>query len=103
MDAETIREALIEHYYDVHDTSLSKLDEHDWNVLKNRWCRGIDWCVRKIGRQWMITLDHFDGFGLFKTKRAAMEAVDKLILAEAGWRKKLELERELRELEGDAT
>lgn len=66
-------------------TSLSKLDERDWNVLRNTWARGGYPWVRRLGRKWIIDHpDHlFDGFGLLKTRKAASEAVDNLICWEA--------------------
>ena len=72
-------------YYDAHETSLSKLNEHDWMILSSRWGRGIDWYVHKIGSQWAI-IDAFGHWPLFKTKRAAGEAADNLLLAESRYR-----------------
>lgn len=71
-------------YYDVHETSLSKLSEHDWNVLSSRWRRGIDWNVAKLGkRHWYILGEQFKAWRLFKTKTAAYEAHNVIMLAEA--------------------
>lgn len=61
-------------------TSLGALSDSEWNILRNRWSRGIDWNVEKIGRKWNI---HFGGFPLFKTKKAAYEAGANLICAES--------------------
>lgn len=72
-----------------HETSLSALSDHDWQVLSNRWARGIEWMVQKVGtRHWIISevVPQFKAFGLFKTKREAFEAVTNLILAESHWR-----------------
>ena len=75
-------------YSDAHPTSLSTLSEDDWHSLKNRFERGIDWVIRKMGRGWMIApiASQFRGFPLFRTKRAAGETVEALILAESHWR-----------------
>lgn len=70
-------------FYTAHETSLSLLSEHDWNVLRSHWSRfsGFSFC-RKIGRQWTV-----EGFGirgpLFKTKTAAEQYVSNLICAES--------------------
>jgi hypothetical protein len=69
-------------------TSLGRLSEHDWQILSNRWARGVDWYVEKIGRYW-APAEVFGRFPLFKTKRAAEEAATKLFLAEShhrAWR-----------------
>ena len=63
-------------------TSLSHMDNHDWNVISNTWASGIDWCVGKLGRKWVITLP-IGNFPLFKTKTAAYDAATKLILLES--------------------
>lgn len=70
-------------------TSLGALNDHDWNVLSNRWSRGIDWIVQKVGkRHWELigfpTVNA--GFPLFTTKTAAYDAGSKLILAESHYR-----------------
>jgi hypothetical protein len=71
---------------DAHETSLSKLSEHDWNVLRSHWSRfsGYAFCP-KLGRKWIA-----EGFGirspLFKTKGEAERYVSNLILAESPWR-----------------
>jgi len=71
-----------------HETSLSKLDNHDWQILSHRWARGIDWCVEKIGRKWAVQAC-FGNFPLFKTKTAAYNTVSALILAESRHRNAL--------------
>lgn len=68
-----------------HETSLSGLSNHDWQILHNRWARGIDWVVSKVGGGWMLS-ESFGNFPLFKTKKAAYEAGTNLILAEARYR-----------------
>jgi hypothetical protein len=69
----------------VYETSLSSLSEHDWQILRNRWARGINWFVCKLGRKWTLTSD-FGSFPLFTTKTAAYEAGTALILAESAYR-----------------
>jgi len=81
-------------FYDAYETSLSHLNEHEWNVLRHTWARGIDWYVGKVAKRWMITLPAFKGFPHYKTKKAAGEAASNLILAEARWRRHEEWERE---------
>ena len=63
-------------------TSLGRLSDTEWTMLSNRWARGVDWYVQKIGSQW-APADVFGKFPLFKTKRAAEEAASKLFLAES--------------------
>ena len=76
-------------FYAAYETSLSKLDDHEWNIIRNRWARGIDWCVGKVGRKWQV-IDCFGrGWPLFKTKTAAHDAVSNLVVAESHWRGKL--------------
>lgn len=72
-------------FHDAHETSLSRLDEHDWQVLSNGWSRGIDWNVSKLGRHWVLP-EAFGKFPLFRTKREAYDAGDALIIAESHWR-----------------
>jgi hypothetical protein len=69
-------------------TSLSGLDDGEWQQLANTWARGWDWYVGKVGRMWEITLPHpaFKAFPLFKTKTAASDAASKLILMESRYR-----------------
>lgn len=69
-----------------HETSLSALSEHDWHILSNRWSRGADWCVSKLGSRWMIGETFGKSWPLFKTKRAAFDALSGLILAESAHR-----------------
>lgn len=71
---------------DAYETSLSKLSEHDWNVLRNTWARGIDWYVCKVGSKWTLSRVFPGAWPLYKTKKAAGEAADNLICAEARWR-----------------
>lgn len=56
-----------------------------WTILHHRWARGIDWYVHKVGTRWAI-LEAFGRFPHFRTKRAAGEVADALILAESRWR-----------------
>jgi hypothetical protein len=71
-----------------HSTSLSTLSDHEWHILSSRWSRGIDWTVCKMGRKWIINIDHpsFRAFPLFRTKTAAYDAATNLILAESRYR-----------------
>lgn len=69
-----------------HETSLSKLSEHDWQVLSNRWARGVDWYVRKVGKRHWTPIEALGRFPLFTTKKAAELAATNLILAESHWR-----------------
>jgi hypothetical protein len=73
-------------FHAAHDTSLSSLSDHDWQVLRSRWHKGIDWNVGKLGRFWQVTGDCFKGAPLFKTKKAAFDYASNLILAESHWR-----------------
>jgi len=81
-------------FYDAHETSLSKLDDHDWHILSSRWHRGIDWTVGKVGKRWEITGRLGEGFPLFKTKTAAHDAASTLILMESRYRSRLAWDRE---------
>ncbi len=69
------------------ETSLSRLDNHDWQILSNAWSRGVDWYVRKVGCKW-CPIEPFGAFPLFKTKREAEEAATRLILWESRCRAK---------------
>lgn len=64
-------------------TCLSILTEHDWQVLRNRWARGIEWNVEKRGRRWALP---FGGFKPFKTKTAAYNAGAEVVCREAAIR-----------------
>ncbi len=75
-----------EHPTGAYETSLSKLSDSEWHQISNRWARGIDWNVQKFGRKWAIMGEHFQAFPFFRTKRAAGDALDKLILAESHYR-----------------
>ena len=70
---------------DCHETSLSKLSDHDFQILKSRWNRGIDWIVHRCGRKWELISD-FGNFPLFDTKSAAYDAGTNLILIESRYR-----------------
>lgn len=72
-------------FYDAYETSYSKLSEHDWNVLRHRAARGIDWTVEKVGKHWAVQ-DCFGRFPLYRTKREAGAVVSNLICAESRWR-----------------
>jgi hypothetical protein len=71
------------------ETSLSKLSEHDWQIIRNRWARGVDWVVSKCGKKWQIMGDLGKGFPLFKTKKEAYEAATNLLLMESHHRAEL--------------
>ena len=45
----------------------------------NFWMRGIDWCVAKCGKKWVL-LDCFGNFPLFNTKKAAYEAATAFVM-----------------------
>ena len=79
-------------YFDASPTSLSVLSEHDWRILSNTWSRGIDWCVTKIGKKWMVSERISSGAPLFRTKKAAGDFADKLVLAESRHRSRLRWE-----------
>ncbi len=70
---------------DEMETSLSKLTDGEWSQVSCLWGRGIDWVVKKVGKKWVITdfMELSKGFPLFKTKKAACEAVTNLILRES--------------------
>lgn len=67
---------------EIVETSLSRLSDHDWHVLSNTWASGVDYYVRKVGRNW-VPMDIFGAFPLFKTKREAEQAATTLFMAEA--------------------
>lgn len=79
---------------DAYETSLSKLDAHEWAILRNQWAKGSDWNIAKLGRLWRIMGEHFETWPPYKTKRAASEAHDVIICAEARWRAYQRLIRE---------
>src|SRR4051812_26227050 len=61
-------------------TSLGVLSESDWNALSAGWTMyGASHYVSKLGRHWVVSERVGRGFGVFKTKRAAMDAVDELL------------------------
>jgi hypothetical protein len=64
-------------------TSLGRLDDGEWSQVSNRWARGIDWCVTKLGRHWVIGETFGTGWPLFRTKASAYEAVTALVLTES--------------------
>ncbi len=51
----------------------------DVQKATNFWCRGIDWCVCKVGKKWAL-LDCFGNFPLFTTKKAAYEAATAFVM-----------------------
>lgn len=64
-------------------TSLSKLSDHDWQVLRSHWAMYTGFSfVQKLGRKWTV-----QGFGmngpLFRTKTAAERYVSNLVCAES--------------------
>lgn len=65
-------------------TSLGSLSDHDWQIIRHRWARGIDWNVQKVGkRHWEIVGRIGQGFPLFRTKKAAYDIGDELVRREA--------------------
>lgn len=76
-------------FYAAHETSLSKLSDHDWRILNSRFLRGIDWYVEKIGSRWYPS-EAFGNWPPFRTKRAAGEAAENLVMAEVRHRAKLQ-------------
>ena len=57
------------------------MDNTDYRNLRNRWCRGIDWCVTKVGRKWRILgMDYPQDFS---TKSEAYKRVTSIILDES--------------------
>lgn len=69
-------------------TALSDLSNHDWQVIKHTWARGIDYFVHKQGeRKWIVT---FGNFKPFRTKSAAYDAGTALVLAESARRAQIE-------------
>ena len=80
-------------FYAAHETSLSRLDNHDWQPLYHKAIRGIDWCVEKIGSRW-TPQRCFGNFPLYRTKREAGEMVDDLICAESRHRARLQWDAE---------
>ena len=63
------------------ETSLGHLSDHEWQIVRSRWMRGIDWNVFKRGRGWTLPAE-FGNFPIFKTKTAAYEAASNLICLE---------------------
>jgi len=67
-----------------------ELTDSEWSQLSNRWARGIDWCVRRLGTRWTVG-DTFAalvdpaarGWPLWNTKVACYDALTALVLAEA--------------------
>jgi hypothetical protein len=44
--------------------------------------RGTDWCVERVGRKWRLA-PCFIGYPLFKTRKAALEAVYRQVKEDA--------------------
>ncbi len=65
------------------ETSFSKLSTSEWMQLSNRWGRGIDWVVKKVGRKWTPLECFGKKWPLYKTKTEAYDTVTNLILEEA--------------------
>ena len=66
------------------NTGLTFLSDHDWQVVRSRWFRGIDWNVEKIGRnKWTLIGQLGSGLKPFRTKTAAYNAGSELIRAES--------------------
>ena len=80
-------------FYAAHETSLSRLPEHDWQILRNRSHRGINWTVEKLGRRWLVQ-GCFGNFPSYRTKHEAGEMIDNLIIAESHHRAKLQWDAE---------
>lgn len=66
------------------------LSDSDWSILSNRWARGIDWCVRQLGRHWTVGETFaclFDprpgGWPLWQTRDAAFDALTARVLHES--------------------
>ncbi len=79
-------------FYDATPTSLSCLDERDYQAARNHWFRfGDASFVQKLGRKWMVGGAVKAG-GLFKTQKAAEAYVAAQFLGEARWRKFQEYE-----------
>ncbi len=51
----------------------------DRQMATNLWMRGIDWCVRKVGKRWAL-VDCFGNFPLFNTKKAAYETATAFVM-----------------------
>jgi len=64
-------------------TSLGKLSDHDWQVLRHTWSRGQDWFVFKVGKRHWRLAPAYGNFPLFKTKTEAERVGSNLILAES--------------------
>jgi hypothetical protein len=73
-------------------TSLSSLTDSEWHQLKSQWARGIDWCVRKLGKKWTAS-EAFGNFPLYRTKREAYDAVTTLVRWESRSRAKRNQEK----------
>lgn len=74
-------------------TSLGRLSDHDWQVLRNTWSRGVDWYVRKVGKRHWAPIEIFGAFPLSKTKREAEAQATNLLLLEArhrAWKREQE-------------
>jgi len=57
------------------------MNDTTYRTLRNNWCRGIDWCVRKAGSKWEIV--GYDYPVTFKTKREAYDRVTSMVLNES--------------------
>jgi len=65
------------------------MTDHEWQIALNRWARGIDWCVTRIGRnKWEVGGTFGKGWPLFRTKKAAGEAIDRFILLHSDLRRR---------------
>ena len=73
-------------FYSAYPTSLSGLDDGEWSQVSNRWSRGIDWNIHKMGKRWEVGGRLGQGAPLFKTKKEAYAYGSNLILAESCWR-----------------
>lgn len=65
-------------------TTLSNLSEHDWQIISNRWSRGIDWVVTKSGSRWAPMPSLM--LPTCRTKKEAYNAATDLVLREASHR-----------------
>ena len=54
--------------------------EKQIRFIRNNWSKGVDYCVIKQGKKWMV-FDFFGNFPLFKTKKEAYQAVTNLVMS----------------------
>ena len=57
----------------------TKANEYNPEKAIGLWLKGSDYYVFKLGKYWRLSAS-FGPFGLFKTKKAAIETADKFVM-----------------------